>query len=273
MQSKKGRKAGKEKEKRVSTGLMNDVQDYLGGYGEDYGQMTDEMMLSNGIEPVKKDKKDKKSNKKKTKKEKKSKKSSKTKVNEEKGAPKAKQVTISAQEELIPSLPTVTIEDTDEPVMEYEEGIVREAGEGAAADDQNMSPLRGARSRDSIDAHPSFESLLDDDEEEIDREREAGEGEEQDGATPPEETEHYTEAVRRLQEANQEYEEQHFGKVTIAKSILLISITIHFSVKLLNTRSLVYHMYIHVDLLAFFCKNIHDLKLCASKCMHETLSL
>lgn len=202
---------------------MNDVQDYLGGYGEDYGQMTDEMILSNGIEPDMKDKKNKKSSKKKPKKEKekKAKKSSKTKINQEKETPpKAKQVTISTQEEVIPPAPK---EDTDdEPLME--EGMIREEGEGVPADDQHMSPLQGARSQDSIDAHPSFESLVDDDEEEIDREREASEREER--VTPPEETEHYTEAVRRLQEANEEYEEQHFGKVTYHLLLIIILYTL-----------------------------------------------
>ena len=214
MQSTKDRKTGKDKRRRVSNVLMNEVQDYLGGYGEDYGQNTDEMMLANGItseKQKKQDKKDKKSSKK-AKKEKKSKK------NKEKEPIEETNASMLVQTDPSPPVHKITVEDIDDIVAE---GMVRETEEAILADDVasaggQLSPLnqlKGAQSHDSIDAHPSFESLLDDDNEESDGEGQAEEGEEQDRVSLPQETEHYSEGVRRLQQSSQEYEEQHFGKV------------------------------------------------------------
>lgn len=190
---------------------MNEVQDYLGGYGEDYGQNTDEMMLANGITSEKQGKKDKKSSKK-AKKEKKSKK------NKEKEPIEETNVSMLVQTDPSPPVHKITVEDTDDVAAE---GMVRETEEAIVADDVasaggQLSPLnqlKGAHSHDSIDAHPSFESLLDDDNEESDGEGQAEEEEEQDRVSLPQEMEHYSEGVRRLQQSSQEYEEKHFGKV------------------------------------------------------------
>lgn len=237
---KEERKTNKDKRKRVSNVLMNDVQDYLGGYGADYGHMTDEMILALGIDSEKKEKG--RSSKKKLKKNKKKKTKSNTKVEEK------ERVALASKEKrlITPEPPPLTdtaglvnvgkgpyplVSVEGELVLEYEEGMIREEGEGEESqshvgtdtvqDWTSPNEMKEACSRDSIDAHPSFESLLDNDNESENfepnsKEREAGEGKEHDSdINLPSDTRHYTEAVRRLQESAQEYEQQHgFGKVS-----------------------------------------------------------
>ena len=272
---------------------MNEMEDYLEGYGVQYGNMNDDFILEQGINATKR-KPEKKSQKKKKKKDKADKKQrTKEKVeqfilppeitttehntpieeidtnkmrhsaditeqNDEDNVPEAKKEEKTQTKSCVPII-TVSVEE--ELSLPYEEGMLREDGEGEESQWQEFQPmsperddkdedighdwdnefddplltaihpddLKPATSKDSINAHPSFESLLDDnaESEEINVNgltREDGEGgEEKDDenwsrrgsshVNLPLETQHYTEAVKRLQQSVQEYEEDHFGKV------------------------------------------------------------
>ena len=250
---------------------MNEVDDYLEGYGEDYGKMTDDMLLTLGKDNEKKQKSNKSKNKKKSKTKKKTK--DKEQKNEyllddlnisefeasllqDKSHIQGSNEIIAVEENSLSEfelstpkhqLPIINIED--ELVLEFEEGMVREAGEGeesvakdkisvktesitnVTSDDEDIiSQKKIATSKDSIDAHISFESE-DDYEIEVDKEREDGEGQEQSvtrktsresgNVDLPLERQHYTESVRRLQESSKEYEQEHFGKVKYTCQLLL----------------------------------------------------
>lgn len=285
---------------------MTEVNDYLEGYGEDYGNMTDDVILMLGEEKSEKkkqkneDKSDKKKSKKKSKSKAKQEKKKKAQVNDELSTKsKQKKTDTKANEILMDDAkvrkPQVDDNDDDDLnldefeaslkqnldlhdvvhssdiivngyaedsaeeninedsnpqtiqieaevhtlTMEYEEGMIREAGEGESLDQskdevsiesvENVVEKK-ATSEDSMNALPSYESLLDDDDgdefEVESKEREDGEGEEQGNNRKisresggnvdlPLEKQHYTEAVRRLQESAEEYEQERFGKVAL----------------------------------------------------------
>ena len=276
------------------------MEDYLEGYGEQYGNMNDDFILEQGIESVKrkteksqkkKKKKDKADKKQKTKNKEKTEQSilpseitttehdtpleeidtsktrhssDTTKQNDEDCVTGINDVPETKKEEKPQTkshIPNIIVSVEEELSLPYEDGMLREDGEGEESQWQEflpMSPktddkeddighnwdnefddplltavhpddLKPATSQDSINAHPSFESLLDDypESEEIKVNgltREDGEGgEDKDdenwsrrGSSHvdlPLETQHYTESVKRLQQSVQEYEEDHFGKV------------------------------------------------------------
>lgn len=214
--------------------VLIDVDDYLEGYGEDYGEKTDDKILASAIFDQKKKRKDKSSsNKKKAKKNKKHNKEKDTKL-------KTEDVKTTTQQELQPvttspiNVPVISVE-AEVLLEEYEDDnnngamMIREEGEGQEAainNIQQQSLKDTSRSQDSIDAHPSYESLLDNESNEedfISQEREAGEGkEEEDHLSLPQETQHYLERVTQLQQSTVEYEKEHGFEDIHEVSILII---------------------------------------------------
>lgn len=275
---------------------MNEMEDYLEGYGEQYGNMNDDFILEQGIKATKR-KPEKKSQKKKKKKDKADKKQKRkeiveqpilpteitttehntpieemdtnkmghsadiTEQNDEDNVTGINDVPEPKKEEKIQTkyhVPIITVSVEEELSLPYEESMLREDGEGEESQWQEFQPmspetddkeddighdwdnefddplltaihpddLKPATSKDSINAHPSFESLLDDAESEEIKvnglTREDGEGgEEKDDENwtrsshvdLPLETQDYTEGVKRLQQSLQDYEEDRFGKV------------------------------------------------------------
>ena len=236
------RKTHKEKRRRTSNTIIVGMDNYLEGYGEDYGESA-HILDAPTTAVEKKTKSDKKKKKSKHKdgdasgKKKKSKSAKKLKKEEEmldreKNLEEIDSpINFEVEVEEVKTnndIPVLELEETEEahlfeqkpPLFDEEDEKKLLAANMASGHDEPLSRYgfvsrvsnNVSQSNDSIDALPEYESLTSvssdyDRLEKPDSESKKGSS----NVHLPLASEHYTESIKRLQKSTEEYEEEHFG--------------------------------------------------------------